>query len=144
MRVLVGLLLVIAAAGCKSRPWGPYISPQVTGQVLASDTGKPLAGVRVTRGSGDNGRSLVEPPKGGELLMLKPPVITREDGRFDLECQRVLSIWRGSSWNVVPLTFACPGYLVLHTNCQSTGAIKEGKGGLVLDIGSVFLESIPR
>jgi len=50
IRVIGLFLFAVSLAGCKNLAWGPYVSPRVTGQVLAADTRQPLAGVKVTRG----------------------------------------------------------------------------------------------
>ncbi len=117
--------ILILGLGCKSHPLGPYISPAVTGQVVAADSGKPLAGVRVIRGKA-RPDALTGQPKGGQLLMARPPVETARDGTFSLSSERVLSIFRGSGWNEVRLTFEKPGYLRLQTNVPTALATNVG------------------
>ena len=142
VRLVVGLAMALFATGCKSRPLGPYVSPRVTGQVLAADSYQPLVGVKVVRGSGGPRRSTVEPPKGGELLMIKPPVETDKDGRFVIESQRVLSIVRGKSWNIVSLSFDLLGYEHLRTNWPAGSAIDSNGGEPVLNVGKVLLQPV--
>ena len=71
-RVLVLGLAALALAGCKSHPLSPYVSPRVTGRVLAADTGQPLADVKITSGRPE-AFNRTEPPKGGQRLMASPP-----------------------------------------------------------------------
>src|SRR6478752_6207047 len=99
---MLSLLLMVVLLGCKSRPLGPYTSPRVIGQVLAADKDQPLGNVFVIRGSGEARR--MSPPKGAELLMLKPPAETDVNGMFELPSERVLSVVRGTGWNVVSLS----------------------------------------
>ncbi len=140
----LGLVLLLAGAllGCKSRPLGPYVCPRVTGQVLAADTHRPLPGVKVNRGLADTGTSMVSPPKGAEVLMRKPPVQTDGDGRFVIPSERVLSVIRGSGWNIVSLHFREIGFLPFETNCPLTAATNSAGGEPVLDMGQIFLTPV--
>jgi hypothetical protein len=142
IRMLMCLLLSLFAAGCKSRPLGPYSSPAVVGRVLAADTRQPLAGVKVTRGASltSAGASL----KGAELLALKNPVRTDKDGDFALDSERVLSVVRGLDWNIVSLSFNCGGYQHFHTNCPTTLATSALTGQPVLDVGQIILQPAHR
>jgi len=139
LRLLAGIgCVALSVLGCKSRPLGPYVSPRVTGQVLAADTRQPLAGVRVTRGSAH--RASPEALKGGQLLMLKPPVQTDQEGNFALASERVLSLVRGANWNVIPLTFSHSGYRQLQTNCPIAAAIFSTEGEPALALGQILLQ----
>jgi hypothetical protein len=140
--ILGGVLAVLVVAvpcGCKSRPMGPYVEPRVEGQVLAADNGQPLVGVKVSRGK-THADTPAGPPKGGQLLMLRPPFETGPDGRFALSSQRVLSVFRGSGWSEVLLTFEKPGYLPLATNFSATLATNSTDGEPLVDIGAVSLQ----
>ncbi|HWH67740.1 MAG TPA: hypothetical protein VNT26_00010 [Candidatus Sulfotelmatobacter sp.] len=142
IRLAALLLMVLALAGCKSHPLGPYVSPRVTGQVLAADTYQPLPEVRVIRG-----RPKASPNwelKGGELLMLKSPVQTDREGRFVLESERVLSVVRGSGWNRVQLTFERDGYQRFQTNCSIRLATNTFRGEPLLSVGEVLLQKLDR
>src|SRR5689334_8691896 len=105
MRPREFILIALLVAGCKSRPLGPYVSPRVTGQVLAADNAQPLSDVQVSRGLPQRRGATGSPPKGSELLMQKAPVLTDMNGRFILLSERVLSIVRGSGWDTVSLAF---------------------------------------
>ena len=43
------LLAAVALAGCKSASFSTYLSPRLTGRVLAADTRQPIADVKVRR-----------------------------------------------------------------------------------------------
>jgi hypothetical protein len=137
-RLLFSLLLALMFLGCKSHPFGPYVSPRVTGQVLSVETQQPLAGVRVLRGSTHVSRE--SPPKGAEFLMLKPPAQTDTNGRFELPGERVLSVVRGSGWDVVPLRFEAAGYLHFTTNCSTSTLTNTVDGEPVMDVGRIYLQ----
>ncbi len=142
LRLLFIVAMVLMIPGCKSRPLGPYTSPRVTGQVLAADTRQPLAGVRVTRGSVDISRG--SPPKGGELLMRKPPAQTDQNGRFEFANERVLSLVRGAGWNFVPLSFERAGYLRFETNCPTSTVTNAIGREPVLDVGNIYLQPVTK
>jgi hypothetical protein len=142
--LLLALLLACMLLGCKSRPLGPYVSPRVTGQVVAVDTHLPLRGVSVTRGRTDQRASMVSPPKGAELLMRKAPAQTDRDGRFVLPSERVLSVIRGAGWNTVSLSFDQSGYWHFETNCPISAATDSAGGEPVLDVGQIFLSPVGR
>lgn len=137
IRFLLRLLPVFLLLGCKSRPLGPYVSPRVTGEVLAAETRQPLSGVTVIRGIPDRLKS--SPPRGAELLMSKVPARTDENGRFELASERVLSVVRGAGWNVVSLSFERVGYRSFHTNCLTDAVTNAPSGEPVLDVGPIFL-----
>lgn len=139
IRLIFCLLLLVGFIGCKSRPLGPYTSPRVTGQVLAADSRQPLVGVSVIRGLAETPPKGSQ-PKGGEIMMRKVPILTGENGRFELASERVLSIFRGSSWNMVSLSFDRIGYFPFHTNCPTGGATNADGGELVLDLGPILLQ----
>ncbi len=138
LRLVAAIFCVpLLCLGCKSHPLGPYISPRVVGKVVAAESGKPLAGVKVLRGKPSRD-ALTGQPKGGQLLMARPPVETGRDGAFSLCSERVLSVFRGSGWNEVRLTFEKPGYFRLQTNAPTTLATNVGKEP-VLNLGTVSL-----
>ncbi len=137
-RLGLSLVIVLVLAGCKSRPLGPYVSPRVIGQVAAADTGEPLKGVSVLRGTGEPRRG--SPPKGAEVLMRKAPAQTDGNGRFELASERVLSVVRGAGWNIVSLSLDRSGYLPFHTNCPITAVTNAANGEPVLNIGRLLLQ----
>ena len=97
-RLFVLGLAVLALVGCKSQSLSLTISPRVMGRVLAADTGKPLADVKIRSGEQAEALYSTSPPKGGERMMARAPVQTDPDGRFVLDTQRALTPFRGSGW----------------------------------------------
>lgn len=138
IRLLFSLLLGFAVFGCKSHPLGPYVSPRVTGQVVAADTRQPLAGVSVLRSAGRVSRE--SQPKGAEILMRKPPAQTDANGRFELPSERVLSVVRGAGWDLIPLRFERAGYLHFTTNFPTTSVTNTVHDEPVLDVGRISLQ----
>ena len=136
------LFVILALLGCKTRPLGPYISPRITGQVLAAENGQPLSGVTVARGNPERYRLPGPPPKGAELLLQKPVVHTGPDGRFMLASQRVLSLIRPEGWNLLELDLSRPGYQHFHTNLPIALATNSFSGEPLLDAGRILLQPI--
>ncbi len=142
MCLKVSTFMVVAGflvAGCKSHPLGPYVSPRLQGQVIDSENGSPLEGVKVSRGQ-PAFNAIGGQPKGGQLLMVKAPVETGPDGTFILSSERVLSIIRGSGWNEVRLTFVKAGYYRMQTNIPTAQATNSESGEPILTVGSVRLQ----
>ena len=140
IRCLPVLLASFLVAGCQTDRWGPYISPRVTGQVVAADTDQPVAGVSVSRGHPEHTAGW--PPKGGELMIRKLPARTDQKGEFVLESERVLSVFRGSGWNQVRLRFEKPGYVTLQTNFPVSLETNLAAGEPVLAIGKILLDPV--
>lgn len=142
-RVLALCLAALAVAGCKSRQVSPYVSPRVTGRVLAADTRQPLADVRVIRQeSTDRGDGTVQPRKGGAALMDAHVVVrTDRDGRFVLDSERVLAPLWGASWFSVDLIFQCPGYERFQTNYNLLNlGTNSVQGQAALSAGDILLQ----
>jgi hypothetical protein len=73
-------------------------------------------------------------------MMRKVPTLTNGDGRFELASERVLSVFRGSSWSMVSLSFEHTGYFLFHTNCPTGSATNANGGEPVLDLGPILLQ----
>jgi hypothetical protein len=144
IRWLGVLALALGVAGCRNLAWGPYVSPRITGQVLAADTRQPLAGVRVVRG-GSEPPVAESAPHGAELLLRKPPILTSPRGGFVLESERVLTLVRWGGWNSVRLKFERAGYLPFETNysLSSLAVTNAPDGAPLVEAGQVFLQKAP-
>ena len=140
-RLFVLGLTALALAGCKSHPLSLAVAPRVTGRVLAADTGRPLADVKIRSSEANQGFHSTAPMKGGELMMARPPVLTGPDGRFVLETERALTPFHGSGWFSVQLSFEYPGYERYLTNysCLNLGT-NTVNGVSVLDAGTIRLQ----
>jgi hypothetical protein len=144
-RYVAFCLAAVVLAGCKSMPLSPFISPHVTGRVLAADTSEPLAGVTVKSGAQASGYRGGMPPKGGELLMAKAPVRTDRDGRFILETERALTPFRRAGWFSVHLLFECPGYERFRTNYSTLNVHTNlPNGEPLLDVGDIPLQPVSK
>lgn len=142
MTRLLLLLLAVMAGGCQSLRLGPYTAPRVTGRVVAADTGQPLAGVEVQRGSPSTKRRLAEPPKGGEVLLEKAAVRTDSQGRFTLPSERALTVFRPAGWNFVQLTLQRAGYERFQTNFAFTELLTNTPAGEpLLNAGDISLRA---
>ncbi|MCX6929115.1 MAG: hypothetical protein NT154_38750 [Verrucomicrobia bacterium] len=144
-RFLTLCLAIVALVGCESMPFSPFISPRVTGRVLAADTGKPLADVTVKSGAHRDDARGVMPPKGGELLMAKSPARTDRDGRFALNTERVLTPFRSAGWFSVRLSFERAGYERFRTNYSSLNVCTNSPDGKPwLNAGEILLHPVSK
>jgi hypothetical protein len=140
-RLLALSLAAFALVGCKSMPFSPFISPRVTGRVLAADNRQPLADVVVRSGAQAGGFRSGMPPKGGELLMAKAPMRTDRGGRFTLVTERVLTPFRGAGWFSVRLSFQHAGYERFQTNYSRLNLSTNAPDGEpLLDAGDILLQ----
>ena len=146
MKRYVAFCLVAGVlAGCKLTPFSLFISPRVTGRVLAADTSLPLAGVTIKSGAQATGYRPGMPPKGGELLMAKAPVRTDRDGRFTLETERVLTPFRRAGWFSVQLLFECPGYERFRTNYSTLNVTTNlPRGEPLVNAGDIRLQPVSK
>ena len=144
-RLLVLCLAALMLAGCQSHPLSLVTAPRVTGRVLAADTGRPLADVKVSSGERAEDFNGAVPPKGGERMMAKAAVRTDPEGRFVLETERVLTPFRGSGWFAVQLCFEHPGYERFLTNYSYLNlGTNSWNGESVLDAGKILLQPAPK
>ena len=144
-RLYVLGLAALALAGCKSYSLSRYTAPRVIGRVLAADTSRPLADVKVSRGEQGETLNRTMPRKGGESMMAPTPVLTDTEGRFVLDTERALTPFRGSGWFSVQLSFAHPGYERFQTNYSYLNlGTNSWKGEPVLDAGNILLQPAPK
>lgn len=141
MHRVAGLMLIlIAVVGCKSLRFGPYTSPRIMGRVLAADTHQPLAGVRITRDHASRSPATGGQPKGGELLLEKPPIRTDGGGKFNFSSERALTIFRPAGWQFVQLSFELGGYEGFQTNLSIlTAGTNSPEGEPLVETGDIFL-----
>jgi hypothetical protein len=136
-------LLLAALTGCESGKFIHYISPEVTGRVLAADTREPLANASVRRGGANQSFGAFGPPKGGQLLMQPSPARTDADGRFVLDSKSVLAPFRQAGWSSVPVIFSHSGYETFRTNYTSANVASNADADVpVVDAGDVLLQPL--
>ena len=141
-RFVVLFLAAVALVGCESMPFSPFVSPRVTGRVLAADSHQPLAGVVVQSGAQARASYSAMPPKGGDIMMQKAPARTDREGRFTLETERVLTPFRAPGWFSVQLLFERSGYERFRTNYSTLNvSTNSAKGEPLLDAGDVLLQT---
>jgi len=139
------LLSAVVLAGCQSGKFSHYISPRVTGRVLAADTGKPLAGASVQRVRPVETTGEGTPPKGCQLLTQPSAKRTDTDGRFVLESENVVTPFRHRGWNSVTVTFGHSGYNRLQTNF-TIASFKErsAAGEPLVNAGDILLQPVAK
>jgi hypothetical protein len=140
--IFAGMLLV-GLTGCQSGKFTSYISPQLTGRVLAADTREPLAHASVQRGGANQNFVAFGPPKGGQLLMQPSPAHTDADGRFVLDSKGVLAPFRQPGWVSVSITFSHSGYETFRTNYTGANVTSHAEDGVpVVNTGDVLLQPL--
>ena len=138
------LLAAVGLAGCKSVLVSTYISPRVSGRVLAADNRQPLAGVRVKRVNPSANQDYVDPAKGGQRMESQAGVRTDREGRFVLDAERDLTLIQQQVWFSVTVSFQRDGYLTLRTNFSARVATNAPNGMPVVDAGDILLHPISR
>ena len=141
----VAVIAVLLLSGCQSGKFtgdiSHYTSPQVRGRVLAADTRQPLADVRIRRVTPSHPQAVGTPPKGAQMLMEPNGVQTDADGRFFLDGQRVIALFRGGGWHSVTLSFTHAGYREYLTNYTATSPAESAADGVPLvNAGEILLQ----
>jgi hypothetical protein len=133
-------LLLLVVAGCQSGGVTHYISPEVTGRVLAADTHQPLSNATVQRDGAGQGFEPFGPPKGGQLLIESSGVRTDADGRFVLQSKSVFALFRSPGWWSVTVAYSHSGYETFSTNYTGDNVTTNSAAGApVVDAGDVLL-----
>jgi hypothetical protein len=140
-------LFAVVLAGCKSGGMSSYVSPRVTGRVMAADTHQPLAGVRVRRGAADQNQgkysNSLDSPKGAQMMETPPAVRSEKDGTFVLASESTLSPFNHAGWYSVTINFQLSGYEMFETNytiANITGHTPEGAP--IVNAGDIALQPV--
>jgi hypothetical protein len=139
------LLVAVALAGCQSTSFSTYVSPRVTGRVLAADTRQPVADVKVRRVNPAAQANYDEPAKGGQRLDSVSGAQTDAQGRFVLDAERDLTLLQQQVWFSVTVAFQHEGYLTLQTNFTAANVISNAPDGApVVNAGDILLSPLSR
>ncbi len=137
------LTLLVAALtllGCNSVLVSSYVSPRVTGRVLAADTRQPIADVRVRRIDATAQASSDNPGKGGQRLDPAFGVRTDRQGRFVLNAERDLGLLQQQVWYSVTVSFTHEGYQTLLTNFSIVNITANAPDGApVVNSGDILM-----
>jgi len=137
------LLVLLVSSGCRSIGFSDYVTPAISGRVLAADTGKPLAGVKVLRLQPGQSANAGSPAKGAELLQQPRPEITGADGDFVSSGSEYISFFnRPGRWSA-RLTFQAAGYATWQTNYTAADVATNSLPDKPLVLaGDVFLKPL--
>ena len=134
------LLVTVAVAGCQSTSFSSYLSPRVTGRVLAADTRQPMADVKIRRVNPSANQDYDEPAKGGQKLDSTGAAWTDSQGRFVLDAERDLSLLSQQVWVSVTVAFQHDGYQTLRTNYTFRNVTTNAPDGApVVNAGDILL-----
>lgn len=142
-----GMALLGAAcvfAGCQSSPVlnSQYISPRVKGRVLDAATSQPIRNVSIRRLTPGQIDAVNSPSAGDQTLERTPAIRTDRDGRFDLDSERDLTLFRRAGWYSVTLAFTHKGYERFVTNYTLAGAEVAPSGEPVVSAGNILLQPV--
>jgi hypothetical protein len=139
------LLFAVTLAGCQWGKHSYYISPRVTGRVLAADTQQPLDRATVRRVLPQPYGGADTPPKASQLQMIPGGVRTDEGGRFVLDAERVVAVFRRGSWHSVTVSCERAGYTGFQTNYTATRFKERSPEGVPLvNAGDILLPPKPK
>jgi len=138
-------VLAASLAGCQSGGVTHYVSPEVTGRVLAADTHQPLADALVKRDGSGQGFEPFGPPKGGQLLIENNGVRTDADGKFVIQSKSVFALFRSPGWWSVPVAYSHSGYETYQTNYTGDNVTTNADADApVVNAGDVLLHPLAR
>jgi hypothetical protein len=133
----------LALTGCKSVLVSTYISPRVTGRVLAADTRQPIANVKVKRVNPAATQNYDDPTKGGQRMESAGGVRTDPQGKFILDAERDLTLLQQQVWFSVTVSFQREGYLTLRTNFTAAHTTTNAPDGApVVSAGDILLHPV--
>jgi hypothetical protein len=119
-----------------------YISPRVTGRVLDAETSQPIRNVSIRRLTTGQTEAVNSTAAGGRSLERTPAIRTDRDGRFHLDSERDLTLFRRAGWYSVTLGLTHKGYERFVTNYTLTSAVVASNGEPVVDAGSILMQPI--
>jgi hypothetical protein len=138
------LSLAVLWAGCQSSPVlnSQYISPRVTGCVLDAVSSQPIRNVSIRRLAPGQSLTTNPPAVGDQSLERMHALRTDADGRFDLDSERDLTLFRRAGWYGVTLAFTHKGYERLLTNYTLASAVIAPSGEPVVNAGNILLQPV--
>ena len=138
--LLLGCLMAaFALAGCKSTSHSQYISPRIEGRLLDAQTHQPVQGVNVRRPLPDQNPAVDEAPKGATVLNQPRGVLSGKDGRFVMDSECDLALFRKSRWYADSISFEHPAYKPLTVTYTLSDATNTATGEPVVKAGDILL-----
>jgi len=139
----LSLVLVCASVGCKTHSPSQYVSPQVTGRVVDAETKQPLAEVKVQRVKPGQAHRPDPTLKGGQIMQDAPVVVvTDAEGRFVVDSESTLVLFRKINWHSVSLSFQREGYGQLTTNFTPANATELPNGEPEVKAGDILMHRL--
>jgi hypothetical protein len=143
LAVVAGTIGLLVVAGCKSVEFGSYTTPEIHGRVVAADTGRPLAGVLVTRPTPRSPTGAAQPATSIALLSQERPVLTDARGKFVFPSRSYLLTFHGAGGWDLPLSFQASHYAVYQTNLTLTHFVENLPAGTpVVELGDFRLKPL--
>jgi hypothetical protein len=134
------LLPALLLVGCKSVLVSSYISPRVTGRVLAADTRQPIPDVKIRRFDPQASQDYDSPARGGRKMEPIPGAKTDAQGKFVLDAERDLTLVQQQVWYSVSILFERVGYRTLRTNFTVSNVTSNAPDGApVVTAGDILL-----
>jgi hypothetical protein len=133
------LMVAFVFAGCKSTSPSQYVSPRIEGRLLDAQTHQPVHGVNVRQPLPDQNPAVVEAPKGATVLNQPRGVLSGKDGRFVMDSERDLALFRTFGWYSVSISFEHPAYKPLTATYTLSDATNTAAGEPVVKAGDILL-----
>jgi hypothetical protein len=140
------LLAPVCAAlvGCMSGGPSEYVSPRVTGRVLAADTRQPLANVTVRRVKTGQPATVGEMGHGAQVLESDPTVRTDRQGCFVLPSVREVALLKHHGWYAVTLSFEHARYAVSQAEYTLGHSTNTPSGEPWVQAGDILLHPLSK
>jgi hypothetical protein len=132
------LLLALAVAGCKSASPTQYISPRYEGRVVDAQTREPIEGAKVHRVV-PKAPDVDQAPTGGAALKRTPAVQTGKNGRYVLDSERDLELFRRTGWYAASFAFEKRGYETFTADYTLANATNTPSGEPLIKAGDIPL-----
>jgi hypothetical protein len=138
------LSLAVLCGGCQSSPVlnSQYISPRVTGRVVDAATGQPIRNVSIQRLAPGQKSATTPPAAGSQSLEQMRVLRTDAEGRFDLDSERDVTLFRQAGWYSVTLAFRHTGYEWFTTNFTLASAVIALNGEPMVEAGNILLQPV--
>lgn len=141
--MVFGGSLILSGGGCSTGDGlhSAYVSPQIEGRVIDSETQMPIDRVVIIRNPQATKAGMDDYISAGEIQYPQHSIYTKKDGEFKVPSKKNLEVGSDKTWNSVTLKFLHAAYQMYSTNFVHGGADVDGES--VLLTGDIQLDPLP-